>query len=399
MSSSRRTCGRPGCPRSGGSAVHGSSARGGAPSSTSRAPSTTWSRTPTANGATPGTTTTSSSTSRRSSSPSPRPSVTEDEKGDIVFDRTQMTMTATTYRRDAQGLLGPGRARQGPGPQLHRRLAALPDLPPFLRPDVLRGQGQGARPRLRQGEQRLDGRGMVRALGRLQHPALHHPPVGRRARRGRDEAQRRAWGPRHRVQRDPDPAQAPEHQQRVLGPAVAGLQRLRRDRLHARRLVVVEPGRLSGLAPGRRSDAGLQQRHRVPGGLALLGQPASASPSSSWPTRRARSAGSPTSSSAPTRSGRCTTRGRTPRIASRSRPRRSTTAASSAASRPTATVCGRSRRSGEDNICFETDYPHTDTTWPYSEAYIEKLCVGLTDEQAYKILRGNAIKMLELDRV
>ncbi len=56
-------------------------------------------------------------------------------------------------------------------------------------------------------------------------------------------------------------------------------------------------------------------------------------------------------------------------------------------------------RCGEDNICFETDYPHTDTTWPYSEAYIEKLCVGLTDEQAYKILRGNAIKMLELDRV
>jgi len=54
---------------------------------------------------------------------------------------------------------------------------------------------------------------------------------------------------------------------------------------------------------------------------------------------------------------------------------------------------------GEDNICFETDYPHTDTTWPYSEAYIEKLCVGLTDEVAYKVLRGNAIKMLELDRV
>ena len=30
---------------------------------------------------------------------------------------------------------------------------------------------------------------------------------------------------------------------------------------------------------------------------------------------------------------------------------------------------------------------------------IEKLCVGLTDEQAYKVLRGNAITMLELDRV
>ena len=55
---------------------------------------------------------------------------------------------------------------------------------------------------------------------------------------------------------------------------------------------------------------------------------------------------------------------------------------------------------GEDNICFETDYPHTDTTWPDSEAYSEKMLVGgSTDEQAYKILRGNAIRMLELDRV
>ena len=55
---------------------------------------------------------------------------------------------------------------------------------------------------------------------------------------------------------------------------------------------------------------------------------------------------------------------------------------------------------GEDNICFETDYPHTDTTWPHSEAYIEKLCAGLDDDVTYKILRGNAIKMLDLvDRV
>lgn len=63
------------------------------------------------------------------------------------------------------------------------------------------------------------------------------------------------------------------------------------------------------------------------------------------------------------------------------------------------TADGHGLRSLEDNIRFETDYPHTDTTWPYSEAYIEKLCVGLTDEQAYKVLRGNAIKMLGLDRV
>lgn len=56
---------------------------------------------------------------------------------------------------------------------------------------------------------------------------------------------------------------------------------------------------------------------------------------------------------------------------------------------------------GEDNVCFETDYPHTDTTWPHSKEYAMKMVSEpyLTNDQAYKILRGNAIRMLELDRV
>ena len=53
---------------------------------------------------------------------------------------------------------------------------------------------------------------------------------------------------------------------------------------------------------------------------------------------------------------------------------------------------------GADNICFETDYPHTDTTWPNSKEYVEKMLAGFDDEVAYKVLRGNAIRMLELDR-
>ena len=53
---------------------------------------------------------------------------------------------------------------------------------------------------------------------------------------------------------------------------------------------------------------------------------------------------------------------------------------------------------GEDNICFETDYPHTDTTWPYSEAYIEKL-VRASTKNRVQDPAGNVIKMLELDRV
>ncbi|MEZ5171465.1 MAG: amidohydrolase family protein [Acidimicrobiia bacterium] len=56
---------------------------------------------------------------------------------------------------------------------------------------------------------------------------------------------------------------------------------------------------------------------------------------------------------------------------------------------------------GVDNICFEVDYPHTDTTWPNSKEYVEKMITdsGLDDEAAYKVLRGNAIRMLDLDRV
>ncbi|HWS47804.1 MAG TPA: amidohydrolase family protein [Acidimicrobiia bacterium] len=54
---------------------------------------------------------------------------------------------------------------------------------------------------------------------------------------------------------------------------------------------------------------------------------------------------------------------------------------------------------GEDNICFETDYPHTDTTWPFVQEEAARVTASLTDEQRYKVLRGNAIRMLELDRV
>ena len=53
---------------------------------------------------------------------------------------------------------------------------------------------------------------------------------------------------------------------------------------------------------------------------------------------------------------------------------------------------------GRNNICFETDYPHTDTTWPDSRAYVEKMVTDLDDEMIYKVLRGNAIDMLSLDR-
>jgi len=52
---------------------------------------------------------------------------------------------------------------------------------------------------------------------------------------------------------------------------------------------------------------------------------------------------------------------------------------------------------GEDNIAYESDYPHSDSTWPRTREIAEKQMAGLTDQQRYKVVRGNAIKLFGLD--
>ena len=52
---------------------------------------------------------------------------------------------------------------------------------------------------------------------------------------------------------------------------------------------------------------------------------------------------------------------------------------------------------GVDNISFETDYPHSDSTWPHSKEVAEKLMGHLPEDVIYKLMRGNAIEMLGLD--
>jgi predicted TIM-barrel fold metal-dependent hydrolase len=51
---------------------------------------------------------------------------------------------------------------------------------------------------------------------------------------------------------------------------------------------------------------------------------------------------------------------------------------------------------GEDNVTFETDYPHTDSTWPDTKKLAEEMFVGIPDEAVHKIVRGNAQRMLGL---
>ena len=48
---------------------------------------------------------------------------------------------------------------------------------------------------------------------------------------------------------------------------------------------------------------------------------------------------------------------------------------------------------GEDNIMCETDYPHSDSTWPHCITSVKKLIGGLSPEVQYKILRGNAERL------
>jgi len=48
---------------------------------------------------------------------------------------------------------------------------------------------------------------------------------------------------------------------------------------------------------------------------------------------------------------------------------------------------------GEDNIMCETDYPHSDSTWPNCINVVKKLIGDLSPEVQYKLLRGNAEKL------
>jgi predicted TIM-barrel fold metal-dependent hydrolase len=48
---------------------------------------------------------------------------------------------------------------------------------------------------------------------------------------------------------------------------------------------------------------------------------------------------------------------------------------------------------GEDNIMIETDYPHSDSTWPNCIEVARKQVAHLTPELQYKVLRGNAERL------
>ena len=54
---------------------------------------------------------------------------------------------------------------------------------------------------------------------------------------------------------------------------------------------------------------------------------------------------------------------------------------------------------GVDNVTYESDYPHSDSTWPNTRQIAEEQMKGLDDDVIRKLVRGNAIRMLHLDHL
>jgi predicted TIM-barrel fold metal-dependent hydrolase len=52
---------------------------------------------------------------------------------------------------------------------------------------------------------------------------------------------------------------------------------------------------------------------------------------------------------------------------------------------------------GVDQITFESDYPHQDSTWPHTHEYLTSALAAVPADDAFKIARGNAIRMLDLE--
>ncbi len=52
---------------------------------------------------------------------------------------------------------------------------------------------------------------------------------------------------------------------------------------------------------------------------------------------------------------------------------------------------------GEDNMAYENDYPHSDSTWPEAPEYLWRLVKDLSDERIDKVTHRNAMRFFNFD--
>ena len=54
------------------------------------------------------------------------------------------------------------------------------------------------------------------------------------------------------------------------------------------------------------------------------------------------------------------------------------------------------REVGVGNMMWSTDFPHSDSTWPESRAYVEKVFADMPDAERHAVLAGNAVQLYGL---
>ena len=179
-------------------------------------------------------------------------------------------------------------------------------------------------------------------------------------------------------------------------PFFAGLPGHEHRGEHAHRLVVADAGDLARRAGRRRREPQLQQLDGEP-------VPTSCSPACSCGSRRsrsrtarARSAGCPTSSSGSTTCGASTGRGAAWRTSSPSRRRPTTTGRCSAASSVTTTASRACTGSASTTSPSRPTIPTPTPRGPTRCEVATAMMGHLPPDVQYKILRGNAIRMLGL---
>jgi hypothetical protein len=51
---------------------------------------------------------------------------------------------------------------------------------------------------------------------------------------------------------------------------------------------------------------------------------------------------------------------------------------------------------GVDRICYEVDYPHSDSNWPNSRRRCAEMLANVPDEDAHKIVELNTKQLFKL---
>ena len=54
-------------------------------------------------------------------------------------------------------------------------------------------------------------------------------------------------------------------------------------------------------------------------------------------------------------------------------------------------------RLNPDNVCWESDYPHSDSAWPNAPEYLAEMFVGIDDDTVAKITYANAMRHFQFD--